>query len=136
MLKQLSTAAICVAVGGGIISDGAIAAKKSQGNISTGRTAQGRQIRMAFHRGSVEIKHFSIRLRCKGGSILIDTESGFLPSRLLHNNRIHDHQVGSTDDVYIRGRLGNHRLHGAIRVRDKLGKQRCDSRWVRFHVQR
>ncbi len=136
MLKQLITAAICVAVGGGIISDGAIAAQESHGSTSKGRTAQGRQIRMAFHRGSVEIKHFSIRLRCQGGSVLIDTESGFLPSRLLRNNRVHDHQVGSTDDVYIRGRLGNHRLHGAIRVRDKVGKHRCDSHWVRFHVQR
>lgn len=68
--------------------------------------------------------------------MLIDTESGFQPSKLRNSGRIHDHQVGSTDDVYIRGRLGNHRLHGAIRVRDKLGRYKCDSRWVRFNVQR
>ncbi|MBA3866745.1 MAG: hypothetical protein H0X42_10460 [Solirubrobacterales bacterium] len=135
MLKRLIAAAICTAVACGLVLNSAAAAGSGV-QVSKGRTAQGRQIRIAFHPRSVELKHFTIRLRCKGGDVLIDAESGFLPSKVLKNGRIRDHQVGSTDDVYLRGRLGNHRLHGAIRVRDRLGKHRCDSKWVRFHVQR
>lgn len=39
-----------------------------------------------------------------------------------------------TDQVWIRGRLHGRRLRGTIRVRDRSGRARCDSRWVRFHA--
>ncbi len=132
-------AAIC-AVALLALAPAAIATAAGRGhndNVVKGRTAQKRQIRVAIYKNSVELKHFVIKLRCRRGGVLIDTESGFLPSRLRHHNRIHDHQVGSTDDVFIRGRLFNHHLKGAIRVRDRWGKNNpCDSHWVRFNVRR
>ncbi len=136
MLKKLITMVICVAAAGAVFAGAAEAGKKGNGNVKKGHTAQRRNIQIAVYDRSVELKHFSIELRCKGGYELIDLESGFKPSRLRKNNRIHDHQVGSTDDVYIRGRLGNHHVYGAIRVRDKLGSHRCDSHWVRFNARR
>jgi hypothetical protein len=134
MVKKLITAVGCVALVAFALSASA-AASGHRANVSAGHTAQGRRIRVAIYGQKIELKHFTVGLRCHGAS-LIDIESGFLPSRLRNRDRIHDHQVGSTDDVYIRGRLGNHHLHGAIRVRDRLGRRRCDSHWVRFSVRR
>ncbi len=130
-------AAICAVALLGLAPAAIATAAGHHGNVVKGRTAQKRHISVAFHRNSVELKHFVIKLRCRRGGVLIDKESGFLPSGLRHHNRIHDHQVGSTDDVFIRGRLFNHRLKGAIRVRDRWGKNNpCDSHWVRFSVRR
>jgi hypothetical protein len=137
MLKKLITAVLCMVVAAAATAPVAgAAARGGRPSVMAGHTAQGRSVRVAIGRRSVDLKHFKIRLRCRGGYVLIVDESGFERSRLRRNRRIHDHQVGSTDDVYVRGRLGNHHLHGAIRVRDRLGRHRCDSHWVRFSVRR
>lgn len=114
----------------------ATAAGSDGQGLLKGRTAQGRKIHLEARRESVKIRHFSIQLRCHGGFVLIDIESGFLPSTLRRGGRIRDHQYGSTDEVWIRGRLRGRRLRGAIRVRDRWGSARCGSRWVRFHATR
>jgi hypothetical protein len=85
---------------------------------------------------SIKVRHFSIALRCSDGSVLVDFESGFVPTKLGRNGRVHDHQFGSTDEVWVRGRLGGRRLRGTVRVRDRWGSARCDSHWVRFHATR
>lgn len=139
MKKLIAAALTCAAMMSmlALAPAGALAAKGGKSNVVKGRTSQGRTIHVAIHKRSVELKHFTIKLRCRKGGVLIDVESGFLPSRLRKHNRIHDHQVGSTDDVYIRGRLFRHHLKGAIRVRDRWGKKnKCDSKWVRFHAKR
>lgn len=134
MLKRLPVAAVCVALAAAVVAPNAVAGHG--GGVKKGHTAQGRKIRVKFYRRFVEIKNFSIKLHCKGGYKLIDLESGFLPSPLRGHNHIRDRQKGSTDVVLIRGRLTRRRVHGAIRVRDHLGKHRCDSHWVRFAVRR
>ena len=138
MKNVIAAALACAATALALaLAPGSALAGKGGKNVHKGRTAQGRTIRVAVYKRSIELKHFTIKLRCRKGGTLIDVESGFLPSKLRKRNRIHDHQVGSTDDVYIRGRLYRHQLKGAIRVRDRWGKKnKCDSKWVRFHTKR
>ncbi|HET8565649.1 MAG TPA: hypothetical protein VFL77_04150 [Solirubrobacterales bacterium] len=132
MIKLLTAALACTMACAALTAD-ADAAAPGRGLLK-GRTGQGRTIRLALHRHSVQIKRFTIELRCRDGSILIDDESGFLPTPLSASGRIRDHQIGSTDDVWIRGRLGGNHLRGSVRVRDRVGGVRCDSRWVRFNT--
>jgi len=132
MFKLLRTALACV-LAFAAMTVAAGAATPDHGVVK-GRTRQGRAIRLALHRDSIQIKRFTIELRCRNGSYLIDVESGFVPTRLRRGGRIRDHQVGDTDDVWIRGRLGGRVLRGAIRVHDRLGRVQCDSHWVRFHA--
>ena len=134
MLRALSIAAAC-ALGCASLTLGVAAAKpKHGGTAMKGRTKQGRVIHLARHHRTVQLKHFSIQLRCHDGSVLIDTESGFLPTPVKAGGRLHDHQVGSTDDVWLRGKLHGRVVRGKIRVHDRVGKIRCDSRWVPFHA--
>ncbi|HET7589670.1 MAG TPA: hypothetical protein VFK14_05745 [Solirubrobacterales bacterium] len=133
-MKTLTLGAACV-LGCTALMLGDAAAKSGQrGSAMKGRTKQGRTIRLALAHHSVQLKHFSIQLRCHDGSILIDTESGFLPTPLKAGGRLRDHQVGNTDDVWLRGRMHGRVLRGSVRVRDRVGKVRCDSRWVPFHA--
>lgn len=134
MLKTLSIAAAC-AMGCLALTLGVAAAKPGHHGASAmkGRTKQGRSIRMARKGQAVQLKHFSIKLRCHDGSILIDAESGFLPTP-LKGGKLNDHQVGSTDDVWLRAHLHGKVVRGRIRVHDRIGKIRCDSRWVPFHA--
>jgi hypothetical protein len=101
-----------------------------------GHTGQGRTIRLKVRPQQVEIKAFSIQLRCSGGYVLIDEESGFLPTSISRGGRIRDRQFGSTDEVLIRGHVAAHAVRGRVRVRDRLGKHRCSSPWVRFTAHR
>ncbi len=134
MLKTLSIGAACV-LGCIALVAGAAAAKPHHGGKALkGRTKQGRTIRLARKGHAVQVKNFSIKLRCHDGSILIDTESGFLPTPLKKGGRLNDHQVGSTDDVWLQGRVHGRVVRGKIRVHDRVGKVRCDSRWVPFHA--
>lgn len=132
MFRRVIVAAACMALGSSLLLDAATAASKSRGSQLHGKTSQGRQIRLKASAGKVQLKHFTIQLRCRGGAILIDEESGFLPSKVGRGGKIHDVQVGSTDEVLFRGRLKGSKLRGKIRVRDKLEGKRCDSKWVKF----
>lgn len=132
MLKTLSIAAACV-LGCAALTIDAAAAKPAKKNTIKGKTSQGRVIRLARNRHGVQLKRFKIKLRCRDGSILIDDESGFLTTPLRHG-KLRDHQVGSTDDVWLRAQLKGRVVRGKIRVRDRVGKVRCDSHWVRFHA--
>lgn len=131
MAQRLMMVAICALSSAALTLDAA-AAKPASGLLK-GRTAQDRAIRLAARSGSVQLKRFTIELRCHPG-ILIDVESDFQPTPLTAGGHLRDHQSGTTDDVWLRGRLQGRRLDGMIRVRDRLGKVRCDSGWVRFHA--
>jgi hypothetical protein len=132
MIKLLTAALACV-LGCAALTVEAGAATPDHGLLK-GRTRQGRTIRLALHHESLQIKRFTIELRCRDGSYLVDEESGFVPTRLGRGGRIRDHQVGNTDDVWIRGRLSGRVLRGTVRVHDRLGRVQCDSHWVRFHA--
>lgn len=131
MFKKSIGVAGCVVLTSVAMSTGALAAGHD-GKVARGRTAQGRSIRMKLMSEKVKFKGFSIELRCSGGYLLVDQESGFLPSPVSGKGQIHDRQYGRTDEVLIRGRLSGHAMRGRIRVRDRLGKHRCSSPWVRF----
>lgn len=134
-MKHLTIAAIC-----GVLASMAVAADAvaigGGGKLARGHTAQGKKILLQIDPHSVEIKSFSIELRCSGGYELIDQESDFVPSAVSHGGLVHDRQFGSTDEVLIRGRLTAHSLRGWIRVRDRLGKHRCSSPRVHFTAHR
>ncbi len=129
-LKTAITTA-CIALCGAILLDGAAAATHGGRKLLRGQTAQKRTIKVAMHGNSIQLKHFTARLRCGGGATLIDAESGFQSTR-THGGHFNDAQVGSTDEVLFKGKVRGHKINGKIRVKDKLGKKRCDSRWVKF----
>jgi hypothetical protein len=123
-----------VALFGALMLEG-MASAQGQRTQLRGRTSQGHQIKLVVRNRSVVIKHLTARLHCRGGAVLIDDESGFLPTP-VRRGRISDKQFGSTDEVLIQGRLRGKRLQGKVRVRDRLGRARCDSGWIRFAAKR
>ncbi|HYC81186.1 MAG TPA: hypothetical protein VEB65_05330, partial [Solirubrobacterales bacterium] len=96
----------------------------------------GRGIVFRITRGQLDLRHFSIKLRCRDGSILIDRESGFEPSALRSNGSFREYQYGSTDKVWFRGRANNRLVRGRIKVKDRWGHVRCNSGWVPFTAKR
>jgi hypothetical protein len=130
MFKKLSITAACVVLVSAALSVDATAAGPHR--VARGKTGQGRSIRIAVAPRQLKLRGFAIELRCSGGYLLVDQESGFLPTVVSPGGRFHDHQYGSTDEVLIRGRAHGHAVHGRVRVRDRLGKHRCSSPWVRF----
>jgi len=131
MFLKTAIATACIALCGALMLDGAAAATHGGRTLLRGRTGQKRKINLTRHGNRIQLKHFTARLRCHGGAVLIDAESGFQPTH-VHGNNFNDVQVGSTDEVLFRGRVRGHRINGKIRVKDKLGKKKCDSRWVKF----
>jgi hypothetical protein len=102
------------------------------GSQISGRTAQHYRIRFERQGTALDLQRFTIRLKCRDGSVLIDEESGFQATPVRHGS-FSDRQLGSTDVVQLRGHLGAKGLKGRVRVRDKLSSGvRCDSRWVAF----
>lgn len=110
----------------------ALAPAAEAGRVYKGKTAQRHPIKIAMRAKSLKVLHFKAKLRCRDGSILIDDESGFLPTPIKGNGSFRDAQVGSTDEVLIRGRRGGHAVRGKIRVTDRVGKVRCNSKWIKF----
>jgi hypothetical protein len=131
MLKRVTAMTACLVWASVTVSAGATAAD-NDGNLARGRTGQGRSIRMKVFPDRVQLQSFSIELHCAGGYVLVDQESNFLPSTVSRNGHIHDAQVGTTDEILLRGHMSAHEVSGRIRVRDRLGKYRCSSPWVRF----
>ena len=131
MLLKTAITTACVAFCGALLLDGAAAETPGGRALLRGRTAQKRAIKLAVHGSRIQLKHFTARLRCRGGAVLIDVESGFQPTP-VHGTRFHDVQFGSTDEVLLRGTVHGHRVSGKVRVKDELGGKKCDSRWVRF----
>jgi len=131
MFLKTAITTVCIALCGALLLDGAAAATQGGRTNLRGRTGQKRTIRLTKHGNRIQLKHFTARLRCHGGAVLIDAESGFQPTR-TRGGRFHDVQVGSTDEVLFKGLVRGHRISGKIRVKDRLGKKRCDSRWVKF----
>ncbi len=112
------------------------AATKAGGTtLLKGRTGQHQRVKLKLQQRSLKLIHFNIKLRCRDGSILIDEESGFEKTPVRHSGHFGEVQEGSTDTVMIRGRLRGKRVNGRLRVKDRLGKVRCDSHWVSFKAQ-
>lgn len=67
---------------------------------------------------------------------MIDTESGFEPTRIGKNGTFKDVQVGSTDEVILKGRRKGNVVRGKVRVIDRIGtkKVKCHSKLIGFHA--
>jgi hypothetical protein len=106
--------------------------------VYKGKTKQKRVVRLSARGNSMKLRHFTAKLKCKDGSVLIDKESGFQRTRLRDGGRFHDVQVGSTDEVFFKGRVRHNAVHGKIRVTDRLHKHgvRCRSSWIKFSAEK
>ena len=112
----------------------ALAKGKGQANkrVAVGHTAQGRTVRVRVGSQSLKVLHFSAKLKCRDGSVLVDKESGFQLTPLKHGGHFDDRQFGSTDTVRFRGHVAGNWVRGRARVSDRWGKVRCDSKWFKF----
>lgn len=114
---------------------GAIALAEPHSRAYVGKTKQHRAIRLQASSNQLRLKSFTIELRCRDGSTLIDQESGFEPAP-LRGGHFRDTQYGSTDTVVYSGRVQAAKVTGTVRVRDKVGKVRCESPAVKFTAHR
>lgn len=120
-------ASSCLAVG--LLAASALAGTKAP--AYKGKTTQHRKLALKVGTRQVTLRSFTIELKCRDGSTLIDAESGFEPSA-LRGGRFKDVQVGSTDTVRFAGRVKGRKATGTLKVTDKFGKVRCASPKVKF----
>jgi hypothetical protein len=118
-----------------LAADAVSSADAAQKQVLRGRTAQKQRVKVRVDGTSVKMLHFRARLRCRNGDVLVVDESGF-QSTPLRGRRFHDVQVGSTDEVFFRGRVSGGSVRGKLRVKDRLRKHgvRCTSRWIGFRA--
>lgn len=134
MLMRTICAVGCLAAALAIALDGSARGETRASTKLSGKTGQGRNITLRAKEGTIDLLRFTIRLRCRDGSILIDEESGFEPVRLRANGSFRSTQVGSTDEVTFRGRLRGNHVRGTVRVTDRVGRYRCHSGLVKFRA--
>ena len=107
------------------------------GNRFSGHTAQGFSLRARLAGKQIFLVRVKVKLRCRDGGLLYDDLSDFEASRLRRGGRFADVQFGPSDEVHWQGRVNGARLHGNLRVKDRLGNGvRCDSGTVRFTIRR
>jgi hypothetical protein len=101
-----------------------------------GKTAQGKAIKFTIKGNTLKGLTFSITLNCSDGSTLTDTESGF-QSTTIKKNKFSDDQVGSTDEVVVKGKRKGKKVTGTIKVTDKLNSSvTCGPQTVKFSAKR
>ncbi len=113
-----------------------LAVGSASARLYQGRTAQKYPIKVAVNGGKLKVLHFKAKLSCADGSVLVDTESGFQPTRIGKGGKFQDVQVGSTDEVILKGRRRGKKVSGKVRVIDHIGKKKikCHSRLIKFTV--
>jgi hypothetical protein len=131
--RMIATGALALGL---IATDAATVTDSAEARMFKGRTAQGYRIELAVRDGKFKILKFEADLRCRDGSVLTLIESGFLWTPVRGNGSFRDAQFGRTDSVYFRGKLGQRRLRGRVRLTDELqrGKLKCRSRWISFNA--
>ncbi|HEY1286058.1 MAG TPA: hypothetical protein VGF04_08220 [Solirubrobacterales bacterium] len=133
-LKMSGILAVSFMAAGLVTSDGAAMADSPSRNVLRGHTSQGFKIRLLLKKRTVDVLRFKARLSCRDGSVLLVDESGFLKTPVKHSGSFRDTQFGSTDKVYLRGRVTGRSITGKVRVTDRTrGGSRCHSRWLKFH---
>jgi len=106
--------------------------KAAKTTLLRGRTGQQHRVKLRLSAHSLQLIRFDIELRCRDASTLIDEESGFARTPFHRNGSFSEVQTGSTDTVMIRGHVRGRGVKGRLRVKDRVGKTRCDSHWVQF----
>lgn len=126
-------AIVCGALSCGLLAAGATAGTDpAAARQLKGKTAQGYAIKLIAKDKAFKLLRFEAELKCSDGTLLILDEGGFLWTRVGKRGNFKDAQFGKTDSVYFRGRLGERRIRGRVRLTDRLGKVRCRSRWIAF----
>lgn len=105
---------------------------KPKPRLARGETSQNRGIAVRVFPKAMKLVGFNAELKCRDGSKLIVEEGGFLRTPVRNRGRFSDVQYGRTDTVRFKGRMGSKFVRGQIRVSDRWGKVRCDSRWFKF----
>ncbi len=139
MFNPLSRRALAAVLACGLLSASAVAtADAAPRRVFKGKTAQKRPVKVAVGGNVLKLLHFKANLRCRDGSTLVVDERGFVPTKIKGNGSFHDVQVGSTDEVFIRGKRRGKVVRGKIRVKDRLrkGGTRCQSKWIKFAAKR
>ena len=132
MLKRAMLSAV---VASGLLAAAAAGpADAAKRDTLRGKTHQGMRIKVAVMDRAIRVVRFNVDLECRDGSTLRIEESGFLKTPLRANGSFRDVQYGSTDTVYLRGKVLRGSVDGRLRVTDKYGGVRCQSRWVKFRV--
>ncbi len=108
----------------------------AQRNTLRGHTSQGQRIKLAVTDRALNVLHFKAQLKCRDGSKLELDESGFLKTPVSRKGHFKDVQYGSTDTVYMKGSVNGKAVNGKLRLTDRVGKVRCKSRWLKFHLKR
>lgn len=111
---------------------GAPAQAQSRGKLALGKTSQGRGIGIRLQERKLQMLDFNAKLRCRDGSRLIVEEGGFLAIRTRRNGSFRDVQYGRTDTVWLQGKVGSKWVRGRLRVTDRWGSVKCNSRWFKF----
>ena len=114
----------------------ASAADAAKSRTYKGKTSQGKAIKFKISGSSLKSLKFSITLNCSDGSTLTDTESGFQATP-IKKNKFSDDQVGSTDEVILKGKRKGKKVTGSIKVTDKLNSSvSCGPATVKFTAKR
>lgn len=126
-------ALLVVALVAGQATPAASAASK---RVYKGKTAQKRNVRLTVRGNTLKLRYFKAKLKCRNGTALIVTETGFVRTPIRRNGRFRDVQVGKTDEVFFQGRVRGKVVRGRLRVKDRLHKRgpRCASRWIPFRA--
>lgn len=111
----------------------AASADPAAASLFEGKTSQGYRIKVQVREQAFRVNLFDIDLRCRDGSELPLIMTGYLWKKVGGNGAFRDAQFGLTDATYFRGRLGERRIRGKLRVTDRLRDgTRCASRWIGF----
>jgi hypothetical protein len=132
MFSRGAVAASLLALFALALSDAGAAQSAGRGKLALGKTSQGRGMGVRVDERVVRMLDFNAVLRCRDGSELIVEEGGFLPIRTRRNGTFRDVQYGRTDTVWLRGRVAGKWVRGQLRVTDRWGPVKCNSRWFRF----
>ena len=102
-----------------------------------GKTSQKKAIKFKVKAHKITGLGFSINLQCSDHNTLTDSESGFQAIRVGSGGTFSDDQIGSSDEVKIRGRIKGKKATGKITVTDKLSRTvTCGPRTVKFTAKR
>ena len=118
-----------------LAAEGAPFADAAPKRLYKGKTTQKRPVRITKRGNSLKLRHFTANLKCRNGARLVVDESGFMRTK-IRGGSFNDVQVGSTDEVFFRGRARGKVVAGKIRVKDRLHKRgpRCASKWIKFRA--
>lgn len=127
---------VCGAIACGLVAGSAVAsAEPAEARMFQGQTSQGYRIKAQVREQAFRIHVFDIDLRCRDGSELALIMGGYLWTKIGKGGSFRDAQFGRTDSTYFRGRLGERRIRGRLRVTDRLRDgTRCASRWIVFNA--